>query len=125
MQRRRKTSLDIVTSICSQGVRPNLGQIPWHPFNLNGHSAAKYSHAAVWGLIPGYVQPDETRHYPTVAMVANLAKPTSERPALMTHDGMETLLFDSASNINTEFISSILQTPSRFSTSSDMPYMGY
>ena len=42
-------------------------------------------------MIPGYLKADGTRHYPTVAMVANLAKPTPERPALMTHDGMETL----------------------------------
>jgi len=55
---------------------------------------AKYSHAAVWGLIPGYVNPDGTRHYPTVAMVANLAKPTPERPALMTHDDAVTFFHE-------------------------------
>jgi len=55
---------------------------------------AKYSHAAVWGLIPGYVKPDGNRHYPTVAMVANLAKPTPERPALMTHDDAVTFFHE-------------------------------
>jgi hypothetical protein len=45
----------------------------------------KYPHAAVWTIFPGYKLEDGKRQYPTVAMVANLAKPTSERPALMTH----------------------------------------
>lgn len=26
----------------------------------------KYSHAAVWGLIPGWTQPNEGRQYPVV-----------------------------------------------------------
>lgn len=43
----------------------------------------KYGHAAVWGLIPGCTKEDGSRSYPTVCMVANLAKPTPNRPALM------------------------------------------
>lgn len=43
----------------------------------------KYGHAAVWGLIPGWVKPDGSRNFPVVSMVANLAKSTPERPALM------------------------------------------
>ncbi|KAL8280846.1 hypothetical protein RQP46_006850 [Phenoliferia psychrophenolica] len=45
----------------------------------------KYGHAAVWGLIPGWEKADGTRNYPTVCMVANLAKSTPTRPALMKH----------------------------------------
>lgn len=43
----------------------------------------KYSHAAVWGLAPSYIKEDGSLQYPLAAMVANLAKPTPERPALM------------------------------------------
>ena len=43
----------------------------------------KYSHAAVWGLVPSYIKKDGSLQYPLAAMVANLAKPTPERPALM------------------------------------------
>lgn len=43
----------------------------------------KYSHAAVWGLIPSYIKEDGSLQYPLAAMVANLAKPTPDRPALM------------------------------------------
>lgn len=55
---------------------------------------AKYSHAAVWGLLPGYDFPSGDRHYPLTAMVANLAKPTPERPALMRHDDVTTFFHE-------------------------------
>ncbi|TDL22266.1 Metalloprotease [Rickenella mellea] len=56
--------------------------------------AAKYSHAAVWGLIPGRDLPNGKRNYPTAAMVANLAKPTPDRPALMRHDDVVTFFHE-------------------------------
>lgn len=56
--------------------------------------AAKYSHAAVWGLLPGYELPSGKHHYPLTAMVANLAKPTPERPALMRHDDVTTFFHE-------------------------------
>ncbi|KAG6380319.1 hypothetical protein JVT61DRAFT_8428 [Boletus reticuloceps] len=54
----------------------------------------KYSHAAVWGLLPGYELPEGKRHHPLTAMVANLAKPTPERPALMRHDDVTTFFHE-------------------------------
>ncbi|KZV95839.1 mitochondrial endopeptidase [Exidia glandulosa HHB12029] len=55
----------------------------------------KYSHAAVWPLVPGFVLADgKTRNYPVTAMVANLAKPTPDRPALMTHDNVVTFFHE-------------------------------
>ncbi|ELU36497.1 metallopeptidase MepB [Rhizoctonia solani AG-1 IA] len=57
-----------------QEIKGNL----WHP-------ESKYSHAAVWPLQPGFDSLNG-RNYPTAAMVANLAKPTPGRPALMRHD---------------------------------------
>lgn len=46
-------------------------------------AVSRYGHAAVWGLIPGWTKADGGRNYPVVCMVANLAKPTPTRPALM------------------------------------------
>src|ERR1700675_3878487 len=37
--------------------------------------ANKYSHAAVWSLLPGCQLPNGQYSYPLAAMVANLAKP--------------------------------------------------
>jgi Zn-dependent oligopeptidase len=56
--------------------------------------ASKYSHAAVWPLLPGYTRPDGKRAYPLAAMVANLAKPTPDRPALMRHDDVVTFFHE-------------------------------
>ncbi|KAF9481172.1 metallopeptidase MepB [Pholiota conissans] len=56
--------------------------------------ANKYSHAAVWPLLPGYDRPDGKRSYPLAAMVANLAKPTPEKPALMRHDDVVTFFHE-------------------------------
>ncbi|TBU62281.1 metallopeptidase MepB [Dichomitus squalens] len=55
---------------------------------------SKYSHAAVWPLLPGYEKPDGTRSYPLTAMVANLAKPTPAKPALMRHDDVVTFFHE-------------------------------
>lgn len=55
---------------------------------------AKYGHAAVWPLIAGYESVDGKRHYPAVAMVANLAKSTPNRPALMRHEDVVTFFHE-------------------------------
>lgn len=54
---------------------------------------SKYSHAAVWGF-SGFVRPDGSRSYPLTAMVANLAKPTPGKPALMRHDDVVTFFHE-------------------------------
>ncbi|KAF8752972.1 Peptidase family M3 [Rhizoctonia solani] len=54
---------------------------------------SKYSHAAVWPLQPGFDSLNG-RNYPTAAMVANLAKPTPGRPALMRHDDVVTFFHE-------------------------------
>ncbi|KJA24053.1 hypothetical protein HYPSUDRAFT_53952 [Hypholoma sublateritium FD-334 SS-4] len=56
--------------------------------------ANKYSHAAVWPILPGYDRPDGKRSYPLAAMVANLAKPTPDKPALMRHDDVVTFFHE-------------------------------
>ncbi|KAH6893805.1 Metalloprotease [Coprinopsis sp. MPI-PUGE-AT-0042] len=55
---------------------------------------AKYSHAAVWPLLSGYEKRDGGRSYPLEAMVANLAKPTPDKPALMRHDDVVTFFHE-------------------------------
>ncbi|KAJ2589278.1 metalloendopeptidase [Coemansia sp. RSA 1722] len=55
---------------------------------------AKYNHAAVWPIRPGYAKPDGTHEFPVAAMVANFPKPTPSAPALMTHDDAVTLLHE-------------------------------
>jgi len=44
--------------------------------------------------LAGYDLPNNTRHYPLAAMVANLAKPTPEKPALMRHDDVVTFFHE-------------------------------
>ena len=63
-------------------------------YTLTFYSEGKYSHAAVWGLFPGYELPNGKRRYPLTAMVANLAKPTPDRPALMRHDDVTTFFHE-------------------------------
>lgn len=48
----------------------------------------------MWGLLAGYTRPDGTRSYPLTAMVANLAKPTPGKPALMRHDDVVTFFHE-------------------------------
>ncbi|KAJ6584908.1 hypothetical protein B0H19DRAFT_926190 [Mycena capillaripes] len=55
---------------------------------------SKYSHAAVWPILSGYAKPDGTRSYPLAAMVANLAKSTPDKPALMRHDDVVTFFHE-------------------------------
>ncbi|KAI0927259.1 hypothetical protein AcV5_010517 [Taiwanofungus camphoratus] len=55
---------------------------------------SKYSHAAVWSLLPGYTRSDGTRSAPLAAMVANLAKPTPAAPALMRHEDVVTFFHE-------------------------------
>ncbi|TFK73564.1 zincin [Pluteus cervinus] len=55
--------------------------------------ASKYSHAAVWPLLSGH-EANGKRSYPIAAMVANLAKPTPDKPALMRHDDVVTFFHE-------------------------------
>jgi Zn-dependent oligopeptidase len=55
---------------------------------------SKYSHAAVWPILPGYNLRNGKRSYPLAAMVANLAKSTPDKPALMRHDDVVTFFHE-------------------------------
>ena len=48
----------------------------------------------MWPLLSGYDKDDGSRSYPLAAMVANLAKPTPSKPALMRHDDVVTFFHE-------------------------------
>jgi thimet oligopeptidase len=54
----------------------------------------KYSHAAQFGLMPRKRWSDGTVQTPLVALVCNFTKPTADRPALLTHDEVETFFHE-------------------------------
>jgi Zn-dependent oligopeptidase len=56
--------------------------------------AGKFSHAAAFTLVPGRRQADGTYRTPVSAIVANLTKPTAERPSLLLHDEVVTLFHE-------------------------------
>ncbi|ETW81741.1 Metallo peptidase M3A [Heterobasidion irregulare TC 32-1] len=80
-------------AVWEQGAKDESGFVGYCYLDLFPR-ASKYSHAAVWGLLPGYTLPDGKRSYPLAAMVANLAKSTPERPALMRHDDVVTFFHE-------------------------------
>ena len=54
----------------------------------------KFSHAAAFTLVPGRRLPDGSYRTPVSAIVANLTKPTAERPSLLLHDEVVTLFHE-------------------------------
>ena len=87
----RDLALSDISTLISYPV-VSLTSIPSPFFSFTYHSLpeGKYSHAAVWPLTHGYDVLDKDgkttdRHFPTAAMVANLAKETPETPALIRH----------------------------------------
>lgn len=54
----------------------------------------KYNHAAAFPLYPGHREADGTYHRPVSAIVANLTKPTADKPSLLQHTEVETLFHE-------------------------------
>ena len=54
----------------------------------------KFGHAAAFPLIPSGVDRDGVEHRPVSAIVANLTRPTADRPALLLHDELVTLFHE-------------------------------
>ncbi len=54
----------------------------------------KFGHAAAWPLVPGRRLPDGTYQKPLTAIVANLPRPTAERPALLRHEDVVVLFHE-------------------------------
>jgi thimet oligopeptidase len=55
---------------------------------------SKFSHAAVFPLIPGRALADGTYQKPYAAIVANFTKPTATRPSLLQHSEVETFFHE-------------------------------
>lgn len=90
-----------------------LGHKLWHPdvklyeirdkasdrvigwFYLDLHPRPnKYGHAAQWGLNPRKVWRDGKVTKPLAALVCNFTKPTKDKPALLTHEEVETFFHE-------------------------------
>jgi len=54
----------------------------------------KYKHAAAFELVTGRLRTDGTYQKPVSAIVANLDKPSPDRPSLLNHDEVETLFHE-------------------------------
>ncbi|KAF8521045.1 metallopeptidase MepB [Gautieria morchelliformis] len=96
-------------SVWEKGAKDETGFVGYTYLDLFPREN-KYSHAAVWPLIAGYqltpvdsqlgthsdgqAGPTTGRNYPVTAMVANLAKATPEKPALMRHDDVVTFFHE-------------------------------
>ena len=54
----------------------------------------KFSHAAAFPLIPGRRAEDGSYQHPVSAIVANVTKPTDDRPSLLQHQEVETMFHE-------------------------------
>ncbi len=54
----------------------------------------KYGHAANFGIQPGFITKNGTRHYPATALVCNFSKPTPKKPSLLKHEEVVTLFHE-------------------------------
>jgi thimet oligopeptidase len=55
---------------------------------------AKFSHAAAFPLVPGRRLADGSYQHPVSAIVANVTKPTDDRPSLLQHQEVETMFHE-------------------------------
>ena len=64
-------------------------------FHMDLHPRdGKFSHAAAFDVVPGRRLPDGTYRRPVSAIVANLTKPTADRPSLLQHNEVVTLFHE-------------------------------
>ncbi|KAG9090451.1 hypothetical protein FS749_000525 [Ceratobasidium sp. UAMH 11750] len=70
------------------------------PVRFIRHTESKYSHAAVWPLLPGFTGLGGERASLVAAMVANIAKPTPGYLALMRHDDVVTFFHETGNCVS-------------------------
>ncbi|MFO1489107.1 MAG: M3 family metallopeptidase [Verrucomicrobiota bacterium] len=54
----------------------------------------KYNHFAQFGIVDGKLLPDGRYQRPVCALICNFPAPTADRPALMSHDDVETIFHE-------------------------------
>lgn len=54
----------------------------------------KFGHHANFGIQPGYLRADGTRHYPCTSLVCNFSKSSSDKPALLKHHEVVTMFHE-------------------------------
>jgi Zn-dependent oligopeptidase len=54
----------------------------------------KYNHFAQFGIVDGKLLPDGKYQRPVCALICNFPAPTKDRPALMSHDDVETIFHE-------------------------------
>lgn len=99
-------SLDTATSISTRVVR-TLARclVLAHPqADPRPQTDNKSPGTSVWPLVPGYTTASGARQYPTAAIVASLAKPRGDKPALLGHFDT-TLLFHEFGHLFHELLS--------------------
>ncbi|KDR83280.1 hypothetical protein GALMADRAFT_239146 [Galerina marginata CBS 339.88] len=73
-----------VFAVWEKGAKDESGFLGYAYLDLTPRPG-KFPNPAIWPFLPGHELPDGKRSYPSCAIVASLAKPTPQRPALMGH----------------------------------------
>ncbi|KAJ5001028.1 Saccharolysin [Colletotrichum sp. SAR 10_66] len=54
----------------------------------------KYSNPSNFSVVPGYCEEDETKHYPSTALVCNFQRPSASKPTLLRHPDVVVLFHE-------------------------------
>ena len=81
----------------------NTGEVFAHIYFDLHPRPGKFTHAAQWGLRQRKEWADGSVTLPLAALVCNFTRPTADRPALLTHDEVETFFHEVGHGLHTMF----------------------
>ncbi|ODQ80313.1 hypothetical protein BABINDRAFT_161269 [Babjeviella inositovora NRRL Y-12698] len=67
--------------------------VGWVYFDMHPRDG-KYGHACNISIVPGYTKADGSANYPVTVVLCNFSKPTKDKPALLKHSEVNTLLHE-------------------------------